>query len=224
MQSFLQFKRAGRAAQVHIEQARQRAAEHGGNAEQPIGAKNSSNSEKQRVDTRGDNASDEDAARDVEALEPTRNLDLAQTKSNGAAIARALTGVNVQTSTLTTTDSRGNQVFIVGWEGPDDPENPRNWTTSRRVIVMLQISLIGLGVGATSGIDSAVLPQAAEEFGVSRVVESVSVGMSRRKTSLSVNPANISLKASTSSALAWALSSPLPSLRRLDAMPSTRAP
>lgn len=30
---------------------------------------------------------------------------------------------------------------IVGWEGRDDPENPRNWSKKRRWIVTLVVSL-----------------------------------------------------------------------------------
>jgi hypothetical protein len=31
---------------------------------------------------------------------------------------------------------------IVDWDGPDDPENPLNWTTKRKVSATLSISLI----------------------------------------------------------------------------------
>ena len=31
--------------------------------------------------------------------------------------------------------------LVVGWEGPDDPDNPRNWTRRRRWILTLVVSL-----------------------------------------------------------------------------------
>jgi hypothetical protein len=31
---------------------------------------------------------------------------------------------------------------IVGWDGPDDPENPLNWTTGRKVTATCSIALI----------------------------------------------------------------------------------
>jgi hypothetical protein len=31
---------------------------------------------------------------------------------------------------------------IVDWDGPDDPENPLNWTTKRKASATLSISLI----------------------------------------------------------------------------------
>lgn len=36
--------------------------------------------------------------------------------------------------------SHETEIFI-GWDGPDDPKNPRNWTNSRRWVVTLVVSL-----------------------------------------------------------------------------------
>jgi hypothetical protein len=33
---------------------------------------------------------------------------------------------------------------VVDWEGPDDPENPRNWTTSKKNLHVVMISLFTL--------------------------------------------------------------------------------
>jgi hypothetical protein len=43
--------------------------------------------------------------------------------------------------------------------------------------VTLQISVISFFVGAASGIDATVLPQAAASLGVSEVAESLATGM-----------------------------------------------
>ena len=32
-------------------------------------------------------------------------------------------------------DGEGNEVIIVGWDGPNDPLNPRNWSVWRRAMV-----------------------------------------------------------------------------------------
>lgn len=92
-----------------------------------------------------------------------------------AALGHSLTGIHARERR--THEGKGEQVFIVGWEGPDDPLNPRNWTLARRVGCTLQISLIAAGVGAASGIDATVLPQAAESLGVSEVAESLATGL-----------------------------------------------
>lgn len=92
-----------------------------------------------------------------------------------AALGHSLTGVHARDRR--THEGKGEQVFVVGWEGPDDPLCPRNWTIARRVSCTLQISLIAGGVGAASGIDATVLPQAAQSLGVSEVAESLATGM-----------------------------------------------
>lgn len=48
---------------------------------------------------------------------------------------------------------------------------------TRRVSCTLQISLIAAAVGAASGIDATVLPQAARSLGVSEVAESLATGL-----------------------------------------------
>ena len=67
----------------------------------------------------------------------------------------------------------GHPVLIVEWDSPDDPTNPRNWTRGRKIRATLIVSLIAFLVGAIAPIDSSVLPQAAKDFGVSDVVESL---------------------------------------------------
>lgn len=92
-----------------------------------------------------------------------------------AALGHSLTGVHARDRR--THEGKGEQVFVVGWEGPGDPLCPRNWTTARRVGCTLQISLIAAGVGAASGIDATALPQAARALGVGEVAESLATGM-----------------------------------------------
>lgn len=45
-----------------------------------------------------------------------------------AALGHSLTGVHARERL--THEGKGEKVFVVGWEGPDDPLNPRNWTVS----------------------------------------------------------------------------------------------
>lgn len=93
-----------------------------------------------------------------------------------AALGHSLTGVHAR-DRATHEGDRGEQVFVVGWEGDGDPLCPRRWTAARRVGVTLQISLIAAGVGAASGIDATVLPQAARGLGVGEVAESLATGL-----------------------------------------------
>jgi hypothetical protein len=86
-----------------------------------------------------------------------------------------LTGIHVRDRA--THEGKGDKVFIVDWEGQNDPHNPRNWSVAYRVWIILNVALIAFVVGAASSTDTAILPQAAADFGVSDVVESMTIGM-----------------------------------------------
>lgn len=70
----------------------------------------------------------------------------------------------------------GRPAIVVDWDGDDDPQNPRNWPFVRKLGPLLMVSLLALLVGACAPIDSPIIAHAAEEFHVSTVVESLSVG------------------------------------------------
>ncbi|POS70135.1 major facilitator superfamily transporter [Diaporthe helianthi] len=101
--------------------------------------------------------------------------DATQYTSARAALGDSLTGVHA--TDRRTLEGEGSKVFVVGWDGPDDPLNPRNWTYARRISCTLKISIIAATVGAASAIDATVLPQAARSLGVSEVAESLATGL-----------------------------------------------
>ena len=134
MQSLLQYRRAGVAAQAQLNREGQ---VHGYFCQQPADG----------------TAHTQTSSSDEEALGPV------------------LTGIDIRNHA-----GQAEKVFIVGWAGRDDPLMPYRWPLARRVGVTLQISLIGLLLTAASGIDAAVLPQAAKDLGVSKVAESLATG------------------------------------------------
>ena len=67
----------------------------------------------------------------------------------------------------------GRPVLVVEWDSGEDSFNPRNWPGIRKFRATLIVGLIAFLVGAVAPIDSAVLPQAAKDFRVSDVVESL---------------------------------------------------
>ncbi|KAK9248083.1 major facilitator superfamily domain-containing protein [Lipomyces tetrasporus] len=73
--------------------------------------------------------------------------------------------------------SPSEQIFIVSWNGPNDPANPRNFSIARKMMTTLIVGAIALVVGAASATDAAIVPQAAEEFHVSDVAESLATGI-----------------------------------------------
>lgn len=98
--------------------------------------------------------------------------------STGATMGQTLTGVDMHTPhTNERGHDSGSHVFVVGYQGLDDTLNPHNWSRSRRICYTLLIALIGLIVGFASSVDSAAAPQAAEEFHVSELAESLATSM-----------------------------------------------
>ncbi|KAK9894249.1 MFS general substrate transporter [Cystobasidium minutum MCA 4210] len=65
---------------------------------------------------------------------------------------------------------KGEQLIYVGWNGPDDPANPRNWSPKRKwflsVIGFLFCTLVSMSVSAYS----VVVTSIQEELGTSRLL------------------------------------------------------
>ncbi|KAF5866833.1 hypothetical protein ETB97_008637 [Aspergillus alliaceus] len=69
------------------------------------------------------------------------------------------------------------EVLIIRYEAGKDPIHPRDWGFAKRLMVTIVVSFMGVIVGWSSSIDSGVIPQYAEELGVSEVVASLSTGL-----------------------------------------------
>jgi hypothetical protein len=74
-------------------------------------------------------------------------------------------------------DHNGEQYYEVGWTTPDDQFNPKTWSRIRRILSTLLVCMIAFIASLVSSIDSAVLTRAAQDFGVSEVVESLATGI-----------------------------------------------
>ncbi|KAF3020593.1 hypothetical protein E8E14_010174 [Neopestalotiopsis sp. 37M] len=95
--------------------------------------------------------------------------------TEGTRLGRRLTGINVRRRN--TTEGGDGNVFVVGYEGDDDPLDPHNWSFATRLKCTLILAAIGCVVGIASSIDSSAVPEAAREFGVSEVVASLGTGL-----------------------------------------------
>lgn len=97
-------------------------------------------------------------------------------------LANAMTGVHEKENDDIDIDNEDEndktaRVFVVGFEGPDDPLSPRNWSVTKRILYTFNVGIIALVVGMAASIDSAVIPNAAEEFRVSEIVEALATGL-----------------------------------------------
>jgi hypothetical protein len=137
-----------------------------------LGETNTALRESRRSSETGESGSDTESVTMAHRIQTTATTRTQYTAR--AALGHSMTGV--QARDRRTHEGKGEQVFVVDWEGPDDPMNPRNWTIAKRIGCTMQISLIAATVGAASGIDATVLPQAAADLGVSDVAESLCTG------------------------------------------------
>lgn len=69
------------------------------------------------------------------------------------------------------------QVYVVDWTDDNDPLSPLNYTLAARLAATMNVTALAFIVGAASSIQSGVLPQNADAFGVSHVVASLATGM-----------------------------------------------
>ncbi|KAF5676591.1 MFS DHA1 multidrug resistance [Fusarium heterosporum] len=82
--------------------------------------------------------------------------------------SRRSEGVN-EPSGVPVDKEKGKDIHVVDWYGPDDPENPRNWSRMKRFFVTFEICLLTFSVYIGSAIYSAGLQSVMQEFGVSQV-------------------------------------------------------
>ena len=79
---------------------------------------------------------------------------------------------NVLVNTLSNTrvdPEKGRDADIVDWYGPDDKENPQNWSTPKKILVTFEICFLTFAVYIGSAIYTAGILDVSEVFGVSRV-------------------------------------------------------
>ena len=74
-------------------------------------------------------------------------------------------------------DHKDEIYYQVSWEGPKDPQNPHNWTTSNRLRTTFILICIAFVVTASSSIDATIAMPAMKEFHVSQVAESLAVAI-----------------------------------------------
>jgi hypothetical protein len=207
MQSFLQYRRFGKHARDQYERDRKRAqaldggdAENDGRAEDFEEAKTHQSSsidnsptpdsrDPEKAELPGNDCSN--GQNDGGEVERGATADtLKSTQSFGTRMGHVLSGIEVRqlskelTRTRTSRSGKQNEkgkeretVFVVGYESENDPLNPHKWSLATRIFSTILIAAIAFIVGFASSIDSAVLTQASEEFGVNEVTESLATGL-----------------------------------------------
>ncbi|PCH33985.1 MFS polyamine transporter [Wolfiporia cocos MD-104 SS10] len=62
-------------------------------------------------------------------------------------------------------------ILIVNWDGPDDPENPRNWSTKKKWAAAATVSAFTFISPISSSMVAPAAAQVAERFGITSSVE-----------------------------------------------------
>ncbi|CZS95091.1 probable benomyl/methotrexate resistance protein [Rhynchosporium graminicola] len=144
----------------------------------------------------GEQNGDHSSSQDQNDIRRNNTLSTIHTsQSFGSRMGHTMTGIEVRelSEQLTKRRSRAGtrtninsnskdlpvreKVFVVGYESEKDTMNPHNLPLSTRVSATMLIASIGFIVGFASSVDSAAITQAAEEFGVSEVAESLATGL-----------------------------------------------
>lgn len=70
-----------------------------------------------------------------------------------------------------------DQNFLVEFDGPDDPDNPKNWSTRRRWAITISMGLLVFTVTFASSIFSVNIGVVSEKFNVSVVTATLGVAL-----------------------------------------------
>lgn len=160
MQSFIQYRRIGRDAKAQIRRDAEK-----GHLAPSAGSRHRHNLQESHNDSvQGGN-------------DPSQRTSLSSDRTqtpDANEFVPHLDGVVAQEHT--SAKGERSQIFVVGWTCDKDENNPHNWTKAKRVACTLLVACITFVCMTASSIDSAIAPQAAKEFGVSLVVESLATG------------------------------------------------
>ena len=89
---------------------------------------------------------------------------------------QVLTGIQ-PAETTASIEKAEERVFIVGFQGSDDPLSPYNWSRTRKWIYTFIVGSTGFIVSGASAFDTEITAQAAKAFGVSQEVELLSTSL-----------------------------------------------
>jgi hypothetical protein len=163
MQSFIQYRRIGRDVKAQIRRDAEK-----GHLALSTGSRHRHNLQESHNDSVQDG--------NDPSQRTSLSFDRTQTPDSNEFVPR-LDGVVAQEHT--SAKGERSQIFVVGWTCDKDENNPHNWTKAKRVACTLLVACITFVCMTASSIDSTIAPQAAKEFGVSPVVESLATGERR---------------------------------------------
>ncbi|XXG96681.1 hypothetical protein Hte_002971 [Hypoxylon texense] len=71
----------------------------------------------------------------------------------------------------------GRDIYLVDWYGPDDPENPQNWSSNWKVLIVFLMCILNFSFYIASSIYVPGIPSIMEDFGVSEIVATLGLSL-----------------------------------------------
>jgi MFS transporter, DHA1 family, multidrug resistance protein len=84
---------------------------------------------------------------------------------------------NERVEKLRRKESKRKDPNLIEWDGPEDPENPMNWPTSKKWIVTIALGMMTFCVTFASSVFSNATVPVAELFGVSTEVTTLGTSL-----------------------------------------------
>jgi hypothetical protein len=97
--------------------------------------------------------------------------DIEKWSNNNAVDPGTIPGITL------TTDNNSVSYYQVHFTGPNDPLNPKNWSTGHRIGATMLVCSVAFIATLASAIDAAVLSNTTREFGVSDVAGSLATAL-----------------------------------------------
>ncbi|KZV67254.1 benomyl/methotrexate resistance protein [Peniophora sp. CONT] len=108
-------------------------------------------------------------------IEETRRATLHPQDTGSGGFSRTSTLADIAAYTLN--QSEKADTLLVGWYGPDDPDNPQNWSSAKKGWVLFQTCFLTFSIYIGSSIYTAGLTSVEDEFHVSPVAATLGLTM-----------------------------------------------
>ncbi|KAI0061940.1 MFS general substrate transporter, partial [Artomyces pyxidatus] len=132
------------------------------------------------VQVPGEKDSPNSLPKDVEGQSwpDSRQTHLPNPSPSQSIMSLSPTGTIVIDSDTTRPDlEKGDDTILVDWYGPDDPENPLNWSSLRKAWILFQTCFLTFAVYIGSSIYTAGIADVSDEFHVSHVAATLGLTM-----------------------------------------------
>lgn len=145
--------------------------------------------------------SEDESTSDLERLQTARTDHTARTQisrvGTRTALSKSISRADLEQQFSLASVERGSSrpippetkddgTILVDWYTTDDPENPQNWQSLKKFVVLIQILMYTMGVYMGSAIYSPSIPGVMERFGVE--IGAASLGLSMYVLAYGIGP------------------------------------